>query len=284
MEASSSEQVEFFVRFFHPEKLCAALPGADTLSADDHARLYGLGLKRYEEVVADLERRKRTAVTELLDSPGVANLRDHFPFRHGDRILAFGDSITDDLLSWAELLRRLLERLAPEQKVHVINAGVSGDTTAQAVARFLATAEEGPDWIVFMLGTNDARRHGIDAVRSQLSHAETRANLAQLRQMAKARTEARLMWMTPLPVLEGRFAGHWFMGPQEAWYTNRDLEAVAKAVFELPDDHVDLWRIFRERMDEDLYLSDGLHPSIRGQRLILEALLARLTSPPRSEP
>ena len=278
MDALEAERTEFLIRFFHPAKLCAALPGAATLTPADHARLYGLGLEHYREVVTDLRRRRREAVDAIVERIGVERLRDGLPFREGERVLTFGDSITDDLLSWAELLRDLLDRWMAERGVTIVNGGVSGETTAQGVARFLPTIEDPPDWIIFMLGTNDARRHGTNAVRSQLSLAETRTNLAWLRQMARARTTARLVWMTPVPVLEERFAGHWMMGPQEAWYTNADLRDVAHAVSELPDLHVDLWRTFDRRRDDTLYLSDGLHPSLPGQRLILESLLAAISS------
>lgn len=278
MEALSADPLEFYMRFFHPEKLCSALPGHEGLNPDECARLYGTSLERYRTAMESFSARNEAIVDGLVRDPDFFEISRRLPFQEGDRVVAFGDSITEDRLSWAELLASLLARVAPHRGIEVVNAGVSGDTTAQGVARFLSTIAGQPRWIVFMIGTNDARRHGWEAARTQIGAEETAANLKTMHEMAKRRTEARLVWMTPTPVLEEKFADHWLLGPQEAWYLNRDLMRVAHAVGAMPGLHVDVWEAFRRELGEELYMDDGLHPSSFGQALILRSLVGVLSS------
>ena len=80
------------------------------------------------------------------------------------RLLAFGDSLTagagvaaEDSLS-AQLQRRLL---ADGYDVVVVNAGVSGDTSAMGLARLDYTLGYGADVVLLELGANDML-NGVD--------------------------------------------------------------------------------------------------------------------------
>src|SRR5439155_9632914 len=87
-------------------------------------------------------------------------------------ILAFGDSLTAGfgLPADATFPARLEARLKSEGiDVRVVNAGVSGDTTAGGRARLDWSLAGKPDIVILELGANDALR-GIDP-------AEVRANL-----------------------------------------------------------------------------------------------------------
>ena len=91
------------------------------------------------------------------------------------RIVAFGDSLTaglgvptDDAYP-AQLQRRLDEA---GYQYRVINAGVSGETTAGAVRRIAWILKSNPRIVILELGGNDGLRG--------LSLRETRANLEQL--------------------------------------------------------------------------------------------------------
>ena len=275
MSTMTSEELRYFMRFFHPDKVLQPYPGLPKLKTDWLAPLYEISESEYKAVIAAYQTENERAVSALMETGRVPARLDKLPFRPGDTVVLLGDSITDDSLSWANLLLELIARLDPDQSIKLVNAGISADTTAQVVARFLAVLAEEPTWIITMIGTNDARRHGWEATRSQQAPSETRANLEYLRTLAKNRSNARLVWMTPTPVIEETMRSHWFIRQQEAWFTNTDLEAIASIVRELPDTTVDLWQRFSGEMDESHYL-DGLHPSSKGQQLILETLLARL--------
>src|SRR5438270_5107016 len=87
-------------------------------------------------------------------------------------ILAFGDSITAGFgLPPNEAFPARLEARLREQGIaaHVINAGVSGDTTAAGLARLDWSLADKPDVVILELGGNDMLR-GIDpeTVRANL--------------------------------------------------------------------------------------------------------------------
>jgi lysophospholipase L1-like esterase len=221
------------VRFCHPAKILAGarLPG--TLTDAEVARLCGTDETTYRALAAEIAAEARASGIPPL--PG--------------RNLAIGDSITDDLGSWAEILG-------------IVNGGLSGDTTTGARVRLARLLETRPERAIVLLGTNDARRHGRDGEPMLVSHAETRRNLQAL-DAALRRHCPRVTWITPPPVADPA------LGEPDLIWHNRDVAAKADLVRELDPRAVDLWPGWTAR-----HLSpDGLHPSAAGQRLIAERLL-----------
>lgn len=100
-------------------------------------------------------------------------------------VLAFGDSLYAGYgLKMSESLPAQLQARMREAGVNatVINAGVSGDTTAagrQRLAFTLDSLRRAPDLVILGLGGNDALR--------QLSPAETRANMIAMMDELKRR-------------------------------------------------------------------------------------------------
>lgn len=79
-------------------------------------------------------------------------------------IVAFGDSLTAGygLKSSESFTAQLQMALAGKgHKVEIVNAGVSGDTTADGLARLDWSLQPPPDGVIMELGGNDALR-GID--------------------------------------------------------------------------------------------------------------------------
>jgi acyl-CoA thioesterase-1 len=120
-------------------------------------------------------------------------------------ILAFGDSLTAGYgLKPAEAFPAQLEAALRRDKiaVRVQNAGVSGDTTAQARARLawvLRSMKQKPDLVIVQLGGNDMLR-GIDP-------AQTRANLsAILAELKKRKMPVLLAGMLAAPNLGSDYA------------------------------------------------------------------------------
>jgi acyl-CoA thioesterase-1 len=231
------------VRYCHPDKILGAtrLPG--TLSEDAIAALYGTDVATYGTLRADLASEARGAARGLAGSP----------FAPGSTILALGDSITDDLGSWAEILRHALPEVA------IVNAGLSGESTTGAIARLSRLAVR-PTWALVLLGTNDARRHG-DAPML-VSHAETRRNLRIIDATLRRRCR-HVRWLTPPPIFAPVDAD-----PDLHWEP-ADIAAKADLVRALDPSAIDLWPGFAP----EHLCPDGLHPSPAGQRFIAERLM-----------
>ncbi len=112
----------------------------------------------------------------------------------GARVLALGDSLTaphgvtpDE--AWPALL-------AKQTGWIVINAGVSGDTSAGALQRLPALLEEhSPQLVLVSLGGNDMLR--------RLPQGETTANLGQMLTRIKAHGARAVLLATPKPSLAG---------------------------------------------------------------------------------
>lgn len=249
----SADELEALVRFEHPAKLLsvAELPGAAGLDAGAQAAAYrtdaetvGALRARFRTQVRDAARRLETTVVD----PGT--------------IVALGDSITDDLLSWAEILRA--------RGLTVVNAGVSGDTTADAFRRLYGIVLLAPDVVVTMLGTNDCQRHGPGG-ELLVAPEESARNLASIAGWL-GRTGARRLWITPPPVDEQALARA--VGSRPFWVRDADVRAVAAAIHRLGDSVVDLHEVLGGR--PGLLMADGVHPTLDGQTAIAAAVLSAL--------
>ncbi|HEX7076175.1 MAG TPA: arylesterase [Hyphomicrobiaceae bacterium] len=171
------------------------------------------------------------------------------------RIVAFGDSLTAGYgLNPGEAFPAQLEKALRDKgyAVEVINAGVSGDTTAAGLQRFDWAFPEDANAAIVELGANDALR-GIDP-------AEARQNLDEI----LTRLEAR-----GIPVL---IAG---MKAPRNW--GDDYVRKFDAIFpELARKHdALLYPFFLEpvAMRPDLNLDDGMHPNGRGVAEIVKDIL-----------
>jgi acyl-CoA thioesterase I len=276
----NNEQLQFMLQFVHHEKTLAGMPGIEDPEQQSIllAQIFGLSPEYYrahKQSFADLAWQ---AARELLNDPMFRQRFDRLPFSSSEKIIGLGDSITDDYQSWIEILRCLFVQGCPEKELTVVNAGVSGDTTAQVIARFLGVVNENPDWIICMIGTNDARRHGLDPVKTLVSLDETVRNLAALHHFASAQTQAKWVWMTPASVIEEQIPLHWHLGQFQLSWKNEDLAAIADAIRQRPEPVVDLQAIFGTPPDPALLLLDGLHPSIEGQKHIVRALVEKLSA------
>jgi lysophospholipase L1-like esterase len=275
MENLKPAQQEYILQFRHPDKILAPLPGLTDASI---AGLFALPVARYCEIRQPFARNAQRAAAELLTEDAFAADAARLPFTAGQTVVGLGDSITDDLQSWLEILRYVLDTVRPGNEIRLVNAGISGDTTSQMISRFLAVVAEQPAWIICMAGTNDTRRHGTAPTKILVSLEETMKNLVMLRRFAATETAAQWVWMTPAGVIPEKIAAHWFLGAFEMMWRNEDLTAVADVVRGQADPVVDLQEVFGCPPNADLLLPDGLHPSLAGQKAITRALVAKLAA------
>lgn len=263
------------MRYHHPEKTLAMLPTRPDVTDEMIAPFFRTDAETYKEIKASFTDSARRCACELLEDARFAGLVARLPFGPETTVVSLGDSITDDLLSWFEILRHLLAEGRPENRVRLINAGISGDTTSKALSRILHVLEEDPAWILSLIGTNDVFFVREPPTKAQVSLEETKENLHALRDLAKAQSGACLAWMTPPPGIEAR--QDISLATQPVW-RNAGLAEVARLIREVAreDPLVDLWEVFGDPARPEFLLPDGLHPSLAGQKAIAVALVERL--------
>jgi acyl-CoA thioesterase I len=172
------------------------------------------------------------------------------PVLSGSLIVFLGDSLTAGLgLDEDEAYPALLGKGLEEEglPVRVINAGVSGDTTAGGLSRIDWLLNQHPDVVVVALGANDGLRgQPVEGVERNLREIVRRA------QAAGARVLLAGMKMPPN------------YGPD---YTSR-FEGMYTAISK--DMNVPLVPFLLEGVggDRRLNQADGIHPTAEGQEIL----------------
>jgi acyl-CoA thioesterase-1 len=260
------------LQYLHLEKLYGYLPGlADALPA-----IFGVSPEDYAGIRDRFDTQARHAAEDLLADADFAGRVSRLPFRPGTRLLAVGDSITDDLRSWAEIFRHVLAIARPHDDLTVVNAGLSAHTTAMILRRWPSILHPAPGWIICGLGGNDVTR--IAGGKPQVTLSESLANLRELRGIAAERTRAQWVWLTPVPVDEERATSNTAFQYGASSWRNTDITALADAIRGLGDSVVDLVDVFGVPAHPDLQGPDGVHPCLTGQQRIVTALVETLTA------
>ncbi len=176
------------------------------------------------------------------------------------RIVAFGDSLTAGLgvpaeESYPAQLQRRLDALGYTYRV--INAGVSGDTTAGGLRRVSWILTNKPDLVILELGANDGLRG--------LSIDQTRHNLREIIQRLRGAGVGIVLAGMKLPPNYGQD----YLARFEGIYP-----LLAKE-YRLP-----LIPFFLEGVggSPSLNQADGIHPTAKGYALVVEQVL-RILSP-----
>ncbi len=170
-------------------------------------------------------------------------------------IVALGDSLTagyglPDAQSFPVQLQNALAKRG--QKVEIVNAGVSGDTTTDGLARFDWSVPKTADALILELGANDALR-GLDP-------AKTKATLEAILDKAKARG---------LPVLLAGMEAPRNLGPEYVAQFHAIYADLAKRY------DVIFYPFFLQgvALDPSLLQEDGMHPNAKGVTLIVKNIL-----------
>jgi acyl-CoA thioesterase-1 len=245
------------------------LPGAASVDYDTQAVLLGTSGRVVRELRAAMRDRVASSAKSLSADPDVLQAVDRLPADDG--IACVGDSLTADRQSWAEMLEGVLRERRPD--VRLINLGRSADTTMDIVRRLtMVLGERRPSLFIVMVGTNDACRNAPLPGEPLTSDAETRRNLGRIAEIVSGRS-ARLMWVTPPPILEEIVAAFPMFRAVGISFTNDDLARKAQIVRERPEPVVDLWPSFAGVSSKHLFLGDGLHLSAAGQALVARQIL-----------
>ena len=174
------------------------------------------------------------------------------------RILALGDSLTAGYQLPPEAAFPVQLEAALKARGHdaiVINAGVSGDTTAAGLARLDWSLGEGADAVIVELGANDALRG--------LPTASARANLDKI--VASLSEQG-------IPVLLAGIAAPRNMGEEYVAEFERMYAEIAAEYDAI------LYPNFLEGIpiSAETVLPDGIHPTQKGVAIIVEGILPKV--------
>ena len=171
------------------------------------------------------------------------------------KLMVYGDSLVagyglDAGLGFPEQLQSALT--ASGRDIRVLNAGVSGDTTAGGLARLDWALADRPDAVIIVLGGNDLLRG--------LNPEQTRANLQAM--LSRLRTDG-------IAVLLCGMLAPVNLGPD---YRQQFDSLYPELATEFG---IDLYPFFLDgvALDPDLNLPDGLHPNPQGVAIITTRIL-----------
>jgi acyl-CoA thioesterase-1 len=171
------------------------------------------------------------------------------------KIVALGDSLTAGYMLPADaafpaVLEKALRRAGYD--VSVVNAGVSGDTAEDGLARLDWSVPDGTDGVILELGANDMLR-GLDPAHAQ----QTLETI--MTKLAARHIKVLIAGMQASPSL----------GPDYGRAFNAIYPALA-AKYQAP-----LYPFFLHGVagDKNLELADGLHPNRAGVETIVATLL-----------
>ena len=171
------------------------------------------------------------------------------------KLMVYGDSLVagyglDAGLGFPEQLQSALT--ASGRDIRVLNAGVSGDTTAGGLARLDWALADRPDAVIIVLGGNDLLRG--------LNPEQTRANLQAM--LSRLRTDG-------IAVLLCGMLAPVNLGPDYRQQFDSLYPDLASEF------GIDLYPFFLDgvALDPDLNLPDGLHPNPQGVAIITTRIL-----------
>jgi lysophospholipase L1-like esterase len=182
------------------------------------------------------------------------------------RIVCFGDSVTGvyyhtgSRRAWCDVLGLTLERLYPRARIEMINAGVSGNTTGQGLARMETDVVlRHPQLVVAMFGLNDvARGKGPEEFRDHVRQIVSRSRAAG----------AEVILMTPNSVYPNDAARPPLKVAEYAEVVRQVGRAMNVPVADCYQAYETIHAIDRRAWYE--LMSETIHPNMRGHKLFAE--------------
>ncbi len=187
------------------------------------------------------------------------------------RIVCFGDSITGAYYhtggerAWCDMLGLAIQRVYPQSRLEMINAGISGNTTAAGLVRMEKdVVEKQPHLVVVMFGMNDVARLPLDDFVANLTTIINRSHAAG----------AAVILCTPNTVYEN--GGRPIAKLAEL---SERIRTLAKEQNLLVADCFAQTTALKERdpLTWMLGMSDEIHPNMNGHRHMAEIVSQTLT-------
>lgn len=253
---------QYIIPFYHAGKRHPLFPGRNSIEAE--ADLLGITVEELQEYRLNLNQNAKQAALELLKEDEIIDLLDKIPFDGNETIVALGDSSTEDAQGWFNIFKNLLEISSENAEFQFINAGISGNTTTDALRRLdrdVLLSE--PDWVFVSLGTYDVQRLNIAPGRTLIPLSETWENLNTIQEILEEQLENPVVWITPTPVISELLEANLM---HEFSIDEMDMAQVIEVVAGKRGVIIDPQgrRFGEEKPQAWNYLSDGLNPSLAG--------------------
>ncbi|MBP85958.1 MAG: hypothetical protein CMJ64_04445 [Planctomycetaceae bacterium] len=194
------------------------------------------------------------------DEASVSDVAKQLAAGQKTRIVCFGDSITGVYYhtggerAWCDMLGFALQKANPRANIEMINAGISGHTTVNGLARFEKDVlAKKPHLVVVMFGMNDVTRVPLDDFRKNMRTIARRC----------LDDGSAVVLCTPNSVYENTAR------------PNQRLAEFSQAVREVADELnlplVDFFKDWQQVRQEDaekwmLMMSDTIHPNMNGHK------------------
>lgn len=202
----------------------------------------------------------------LAAEPTIEQVRRRLKIGEPTRIVCFGDSITGAYYhtggqrAWCEMLGLALQQAHPHANIEMINAGISGHTTVNALARIESDVlAKQPHLVVVMFGMNDVTRVPLEQFREN-----TRSITSRCLDSGSA-----VVLCTPNSVYENPAR------PNER--LAEFSQAVRQVAMDLKLPLVDCFAEWKQLRNDDptrwmLMMSDTIHPNMNGHRRFAEMI------------
>jgi lysophospholipase L1-like esterase/acetyl esterase/lipase len=187
------------------------------------------------------------------------------------KVVCLGDSVTGVYYhtgghrAWPELLQRALQQALPDCDISVINAGISGNTVTDGLARLERDVlQHQPQIVTISFGLNDLARSGAQSFQQGLVELVRRIRAAG----------AQPVLCTPNAVIDT--AGRPEQKLQEFCQLIKTVATEQQAAF-CDVQQAGLRLRGRAPVAWRLTMSDAIHPNLDGHRLLAETVCQRLT-------
>ncbi len=192
------------------------------------------------------------------------------------KIVCFGDSVTGlyyhtgGRRTYTNLLGSALQQSLPQANIQMHNAGISGNTTVDALTRIESDVlSHHPDLVTIMFGLNDMVRVPLD---------EYRANLVSLIQQCRD-AGAQVILATPNAITDNPTR------PTALLLEYCDAVRSVAAEYQVTlCDSYEAFTTFRDQNEVEwrLMMSDEIHPNLAGHQFIAEKLAGTIIGQPVS--
>ncbi len=198
------------------------------------------------------------------------------PLLDGATLVTFGASNTS-LSQWPAAVAQALN-------MHLVNAGIGGNTTAHGLDRFERdVASTDPDFVTICFGTNDFyRKNGSEP---QVTPEDYRANLTSM--VEKVRTLGAVPILITSPIITETASGGAARYPEGSVNAALDVyvEIMRDVAAKTDTDLIDIHKLGDENYTSADFLSgDGVHLSPLGDDAFADAVIAYMQEHFRTDP